>query len=188
MQGRDRGAGGPRLSKAPALQDFQFFDTARITALYEKEQAYELHRHAQAQREAAARAQVLLPWLVVCMCTLRRRLVTADQARHATLGSMGHRADSGRGLTSAQAFAGHCRVDGPTFCRPASLVTASLEPLHCRLMAGCSQRRMADKRACVQGCERGGGGSHRERVARRPPAAHRGGAGVSLTALLCASC
>lgn len=58
LQGRDRAAGGPRLSKAPALQDFQFFETTKIMALYEKEQAYEMHRHTQAQREASARAQV----------------------------------------------------------------------------------------------------------------------------------
>ena len=52
-----RGGGGPRLSKMPALQDFQFFDVPRLTQLYDREHAHELHRHALAQREAAAVAQ-----------------------------------------------------------------------------------------------------------------------------------
>ncbi|KAL6767714.1 hypothetical protein ACKKBF_B36355 [Auxenochlorella protothecoides x Auxenochlorella symbiontica] len=55
-EARPRG-GGPRLPKMPALQDFQFFDTARLTELYDAEQSYELHKHALAQKEAAARAQ-----------------------------------------------------------------------------------------------------------------------------------
>ena len=54
-------AGGPRLPKMPALQDFQFYDTARLLQLYDKEQAHEVHKHAVTQREAAARAQVMLP-------------------------------------------------------------------------------------------------------------------------------
>lgn len=51
-------AGGPRLPKMPALQDFQFYDTARLLELYDKEQAHEVFKHAAGQREAAARAQV----------------------------------------------------------------------------------------------------------------------------------
>lgn len=50
--------GGPRLPKMPALQDFQFYNTQRLMQLYEQDQAYEVHKHAVAQREAAARAQV----------------------------------------------------------------------------------------------------------------------------------
>lgn len=50
-------AGGPRLPKMPALQDFQFYDTARLLELYDKEQAHEVFKHAAGQREAAARAQ-----------------------------------------------------------------------------------------------------------------------------------
>ena len=42
----------------PVLQDFQFFDTPRLLALYEQDHAFELHKHALAQREAAAKAQV----------------------------------------------------------------------------------------------------------------------------------
>ena len=57
--GRERGTAGPRLPKMPVLQDFQFFDTPRLLALYEQEHAYELHKHALATREAAAKAQVL---------------------------------------------------------------------------------------------------------------------------------
>ncbi len=51
-------AGGPRLPKMPALQDFQFFNTARLTELFEREQAHEIHKHVTAQKEAQARAQV----------------------------------------------------------------------------------------------------------------------------------
>ena len=35
-------AGGPRGPRMPALQDFQFFDVARLTELYDKESAYEV--------------------------------------------------------------------------------------------------------------------------------------------------
>ena len=45
----------PPLSCPP--QDFQFFNMGRLTELYEKEHAAELHKHALAQKEAAARAQ-----------------------------------------------------------------------------------------------------------------------------------
>lgn len=48
---------GPRLPKMPALLDFQFFNLRRLTELFEKENNYEMHRHALAQKEAAARAQ-----------------------------------------------------------------------------------------------------------------------------------
>lgn len=51
-------AGGPRLPKMPVLQDFQFYNAARLTEIYEKDAAYELHKHIMAQKEAAARQQV----------------------------------------------------------------------------------------------------------------------------------
>eukprot|EP00884_Botryococcus_braunii_P010359 jgi/Botrbrau1/19324/Bobra.0073s0055.1 len=50
-------AGGPRVPKMPALQDFQFFNVQRLTELFEKEGAFETFKHIQAQKEAAARAQ-----------------------------------------------------------------------------------------------------------------------------------
>ena len=40
------------------LQDFQFFNTARLTEIFDKEQNYEVFKHTQAQKEQAARAQV----------------------------------------------------------------------------------------------------------------------------------
>ncbi|EFN58004.1 hypothetical protein CHLNCDRAFT_34395 [Chlorella variabilis] len=48
---------GPKLPKMPALQDFQFFNVARLTELYEKDNTYEVHKHAQAQREDTMRKQ-----------------------------------------------------------------------------------------------------------------------------------
>ncbi|KAL3157174.1 hypothetical protein ABBQ38_001414 [Trebouxia sp. C0009 RCD-2024] len=48
---------GPRLPKMPQLQDFQFFQVDRLNEIYEKEQAFELHKHTSNQKEAAARAQ-----------------------------------------------------------------------------------------------------------------------------------
>ena len=51
-------ASGVRLPKMPALQDFQFFAVPRLTEIFDKENAHELFKHAQAQKEAAARAQV----------------------------------------------------------------------------------------------------------------------------------
>lgn len=56
-----RAPGGPRLPKMPPLQDFQFFNLPRLTELYDQEQAYELFKHQQSQKEAAARQQVSLP-------------------------------------------------------------------------------------------------------------------------------
>ena len=40
----------------PLTQDFQFFDIPRLTALYEKDNAYEVHKHALAQVRRAPRA------------------------------------------------------------------------------------------------------------------------------------
>ena len=41
---------GPRLPKIPQMHDFQFFDTARLTALFEMESVYEQHKHQVEQR------------------------------------------------------------------------------------------------------------------------------------------
>ena len=49
----------------PQLQDFQFFQQDRLNELYEKEQAFELHKHSLAGREAAARGQVHCPLVVL---------------------------------------------------------------------------------------------------------------------------
>lgn len=51
-------AGGPRLPKMPQLQDFQFFNVPRLMELYEKENAFEVFKHSQGQKEAALRSQV----------------------------------------------------------------------------------------------------------------------------------
>ena len=51
----------------PQFQDFQFFQTERLNELYEKEQAFELHKHSLAAKEAAARAQV---HCLSCTCIL----------------------------------------------------------------------------------------------------------------------
>lgn len=48
---------GPKITRMPNLPDYQFYDTAAITALYKKQEAYELHQHARQQREAAMRQQ-----------------------------------------------------------------------------------------------------------------------------------
>ena len=51
---------GPRLPKMPQMQDFQFFNTARLTEIYNKENAHEVHKHQQGQKEASLRSQVRL--------------------------------------------------------------------------------------------------------------------------------
>lgn len=60
LSGLNSRPSGPRLPKMPQLQDFQFFQVDRLNEIYEKEQAYELHKHTNNQKEAAARAQVCL--------------------------------------------------------------------------------------------------------------------------------
>ena len=42
----------------PQMQDFQFFNTARLTEIYNKENAHEVHKHQQGQKEASLRSQV----------------------------------------------------------------------------------------------------------------------------------
>lgn len=71
-----------RLATPPCLppQDFQFFNIKRLTEIYEKDNAYEVHKHALAQREQAARqqgasdetiqAEVRRCWL--CRCAMPR--------------------------------------------------------------------------------------------------------------------
>lgn len=44
----------------PQMQDFQFFNTARLTEIYNKENAHEVHKHQQGQKEASLRSQVSL--------------------------------------------------------------------------------------------------------------------------------
>eukprot|EP00879_Flechtneria_rotunda_P016500 GHRR01017268.1.p1 GENE.GHRR01017268.1~~GHRR01017268.1.p1 ORF type:complete len:382 (+),score=148.76 GHRR01017268.1:170-1147(+) len=46
-----------RVGKMPPLADFQFFNTKRLTELYEKEHAAEQHKALLAQREAALKQQ-----------------------------------------------------------------------------------------------------------------------------------
>jgi SWI/SNF-related matrix-associated actin-dependent regulator of chromatin subfamily A member 5 len=47
---------GPRLTKMPNLPDYQFYNTARLTELYKKQEALELFAHEQSKKEAAMRA------------------------------------------------------------------------------------------------------------------------------------
>jgi len=42
---------GPRLPKIPQMHDFQFFNTARLTNLFEKESVYEQHKHQIEQKK-----------------------------------------------------------------------------------------------------------------------------------------
>ena len=55
-----RGPAGPKmpkLSKMPNMSEYQFFNVARISDLYEKEHRHEQHKHMLAQKKAAAEAQ-----------------------------------------------------------------------------------------------------------------------------------
>lgn len=47
-----------RIGKMPAMADFQFFNTRRLTELYEREHAAEQHKQLMAQKEANLRGQV----------------------------------------------------------------------------------------------------------------------------------
>ncbi|CAK0743308.1 hypothetical protein CVIRNUC_001460 [Coccomyxa viridis] len=51
-----RGA-GVKFPKMPQLQDFQFFNTSRLTEIFNKEAEYEKHMAGVAEKERAARAQ-----------------------------------------------------------------------------------------------------------------------------------
>ncbi|CAD7702794.1 unnamed protein product [Ostreobium quekettii] len=57
MKSKPERASGPRLPKLPNLQDFQFFDVARLTELFEQENAYEVFKYRQKQKEEQARGQ-----------------------------------------------------------------------------------------------------------------------------------
>ncbi|KAK9861243.1 hypothetical protein WJX84_005000 [Apatococcus fuscideae] len=57
MKPQGRAPGGPRLPKMPPLQDFQFFNLPRLTAIYDQEQAFELFKYQQGQKESNARQQ-----------------------------------------------------------------------------------------------------------------------------------
>ncbi|WIA10295.1 hypothetical protein OEZ86_000436 [Tetradesmus obliquus] len=46
-----------RIGKMPAMADFQFFNTRRLTELYEREHAAEQHKQLMAQKEANLRGQ-----------------------------------------------------------------------------------------------------------------------------------
>jgi SWI/SNF-related matrix-associated actin-dependent regulator of chromatin subfamily A member 5 len=48
---------GPRVVKMPNLPDYQFYNAARLTELFKKQEAAELHEHSVKSREAAMRAQ-----------------------------------------------------------------------------------------------------------------------------------
>ena len=55
---------GPRLTKMPQLQDFQFFDVARIEALYSIEHAHEtykfqlVHKRTELDRNGMSSEQI----------------------------------------------------------------------------------------------------------------------------------
>ena len=57
MTGGPRQSKGPRLPKIPVMHDFQFFDTVRLTQLFEKESLYEQYKHQVDQRRNYAIAQ-----------------------------------------------------------------------------------------------------------------------------------
>ncbi|GMH40196.1 hypothetical protein BSKO_08100 [Bryopsis sp. KO-2023] len=54
--GKSERSTGPRLPKMPQLQDFQFFDVRRLTELFEQENAFEVWKHQQKQKEEQAKA------------------------------------------------------------------------------------------------------------------------------------
>jgi hypothetical protein len=53
-----KGDRGQRVGKMPQLAEFQFFNTKRLTELYEKEHAAEQHKGLMAQKEANLKGQV----------------------------------------------------------------------------------------------------------------------------------
>jgi hypothetical protein len=53
-----KGDRGTRVGKMPQLAEFQFFNTKRLTELYEREHAAEQHKALMAQKEANLKAQV----------------------------------------------------------------------------------------------------------------------------------
>jgi len=61
MVGRSQGSKGPRLPKIPQMHDFQFFDTARLTTLFEQESRYEQAKHQREQKKNFAIQQGASP-------------------------------------------------------------------------------------------------------------------------------
>jgi hypothetical protein len=53
-----KGDRGQRVGKMPQLAEFQFFNTKRLTELYEKEHAYEQHKAIMTTKEANLKGQV----------------------------------------------------------------------------------------------------------------------------------
>lgn len=67
--GKSDRSGPTRVGKMPAMADFQFFNTKRLTELYEKEHAAEQHKNLMAQKEAQLKAQVgSSARMYVCSC------------------------------------------------------------------------------------------------------------------------
>jgi hypothetical protein len=60
-----------RIGKMPAMADFQFFNTRRLTELYEREHAAEQHKQLMAQKEATLRGQVHGGWDRIGLGALR---------------------------------------------------------------------------------------------------------------------
>lgn len=56
--GKQERGSGPRLPKMPQLLDFQFFDTMRLTQLFDKEHTHELYKSQLAEKEKTLRNQV----------------------------------------------------------------------------------------------------------------------------------
>ena len=56
-KGAPRGS-GPRMPKMPQLQDFQFFDSGRITELNAKQYAYEVYLHNKKKEKGDGESKV----------------------------------------------------------------------------------------------------------------------------------
>mmetsp|Transcript_22804 Transcript_22804/g.58023 ORF Transcript_22804/g.58023 Transcript_22804/m.58023 type:complete len:1052 (-) Transcript_22804:484-3639(-) len=55
--GKQERPAGPRLPKMPQLLDFQFFDTMRLTQLFDKDHTYELYKNQLAEKEKTLKNQ-----------------------------------------------------------------------------------------------------------------------------------
>ncbi len=55
-RGKDSKPSGPKVTKMPHLPDYQFYNVKRLTELYAKIEAYELHLHGIQQKENALKA------------------------------------------------------------------------------------------------------------------------------------
>jgi SWI/SNF-related matrix-associated actin-dependent regulator of chromatin subfamily A member 5 len=54
---KDSKPSGPRVTKMPNLPDYQFYDIERLSELYGKIEAYELHLHSIQQKESSLKQQ-----------------------------------------------------------------------------------------------------------------------------------